>query len=87
MPEAGFIVLLLAFPLIGAAVRRWFVVLLPMVGWPLFYVGLAGEWWGYGVGDGWQFVAVLFTAIGTAATALAVLLGRTVKEPSHHPRG
>jgi len=47
MPEAAFVALLILFPLIGIAPRRWFAVLLR---WPLFYVGLNQEWWGHGTG-------------------------------------
>jgi hypothetical protein len=76
VPEAAVIGLLVAFPVVGAAFRRWAALALPVVGWPLFYVGLNEEWWGYGTGDGWPIVAAALTVVGTAATALGVWAGR-----------
>jgi hypothetical protein len=72
MPEAGVIVLLIAFPLVGLLVRRWATVVLPLIAWPVFYAGLDQGWWGDGTGDGWQYAAALLTVIGVASTALAV---------------
>jgi hypothetical protein len=68
--------LLVIFPLIGLAARRWLAVLLPAFGWPLYYLGLNRGWWGYGTGDGWQFVGAGLTAVGIIATALAVAVAR-----------
>ena len=81
MAEGAFVGLLLAFPLLGALTRRWSVLILALVGWPLFYAGLARGWWGYGVGDGWQYVAVAVTAVGVVSTALAVGLARWLRPP------
>lgn len=78
MPEAIWILLLLAFPAVGALTRRWAAALLPLLGWPLFYLGLDRDWWLYGTGDGWEAMAVLFTLLGTATTAWAVAVGRVV---------
>jgi hypothetical protein len=85
MPEAAVVALLIAFPALGAATRHWLVVLLPLLAWPLFYLGLNNEWWGYGTGEGWQTVAASFTAIGTLTTALGVWLGRATRKPSRLP--
>jgi hypothetical protein len=76
MPEAAFVVFLIAFPLVGVAARHWLALLLPTLGWPLFYVGLDQAWWGSGTGDGWQYVALLVTAVGVASTAVAVAAAR-----------
>jgi hypothetical protein len=76
MDEAAFVVLVIAFPLLGGAMRRWLALLLPVIGWPLFYVGLDRGWLGHGTGDGWQYLAVLMTTIGVVTTALAVALSR-----------
>ena len=78
MGEAAFVVLVIAFPLLGGAMGRWLALLLPVVGWPLFYVGLNRDWWGNGTGDGWQYLAVLMTIIGIFTTALAVAVSRAV---------
>jgi hypothetical protein len=76
MPEVAIVTLLIAFPLLGAIARRWSVLLLPIAGWPLFYLGLTRGWWGGGTGDGWQFAALLLTVIGLVSTALAIALAR-----------
>lgn len=81
MPEAAFVVLDIAFPLLGAAVRRWAALLFPVLGWPLLYLGLNLNWWGHGTGDGWQGLAVLMTAVGVVTTALAVAVSRAVWRP------
>jgi hypothetical protein len=72
MPEAGVIVLLIAFPLIGLLARRWTTIIFPLIAWPVFYAGLGHGWWGNGIGDGWQYAAVLLTLVGVASTAAAV---------------
>jgi hypothetical protein len=82
MLEAAVIGLLLFFPLLGIFVRHWVVVLLPLVGWPLFYLGLNKGWWLYGAGDGWQIVRDGFTVIGVVSTAFAVMLARRIKPRS-----
>ena len=79
MGEAAFVVLVIAFPLLGGAMRRWLALLFPVIGWPLFYVGLNRDWWGHGTGDGWQYLAVLMTTIGVVTTALAVALSRAIR--------
>ena len=76
MPEIAVIGLLIAFPLAGLLARHWLVIVLPLVGWPLFYLGLNRSWWGYGTGDGWQYAAVLLTAIGLVTTALVIAWAR-----------
>jgi hypothetical protein len=85
MVEATFVVLVFAFPLLGGAMRRWLALLLPVIGWPLFYFGLDRGWWGHGTGDGWQYLAVLMTTIGVVTTALAVALSHAVgRRPRPH---
>lgn len=62
--------LFLAALLLG---RRW-LLLVPAIGWPLVFLGLNLGWWAYGVGDGWQFLLVVWMLVGLAAvtTGLAV---------------
>jgi hypothetical protein len=80
--EGVVIAMLVAFPLAGLAIRRRIALILPLVGWPLFYVGLTHDWWGHGTGDAWQFVAAMLTLIGLGSTALAVSFGRAfVRRP------
>ncbi len=76
IPEAAFVALLVGFPLLGVVARRWMAVLPPLIGWPLFYVGLDSGWWLNGTGDGWKQVAVAFTVVGVSTTALAIAIGR-----------
>jgi Na+/melibiose symporter-like transporter len=72
MAEGVFVALLILFPLIGVASRSWIAVLLPAIAWPLFYAGLNQGSWGDGTGDGWQYVALVVTAVGILSTGLAV---------------
>ena len=53
--------------------RPW-LLLVPLLGWPLFFLGLSMEWWGYGVGDGWQFAAALWTLLGMVCVTVALSL-------------
>ena len=85
MAEAAFGVLIVIFPLLGGAMRRWLALLFPVIGWPLFYVGLNRDWWGHGTGDGWQYVALLMTTIGVVTTALALALSRAVGRRRRRP--
>jgi hypothetical protein len=82
MAEAVFVALLILFPLIGFAARSWFALLLPAIGWPLFYGGLNQGWWGNGTGDGWQYAALLVSAVGVLTTGLAVAAARASGRPT-----
>jgi hypothetical protein len=42
------------------------------------YGGLKQGWWGHGVGDGWQYVAVVITTFGVVTTALAIAFARRI---------
>lgn len=64
---------------IGGATRRWDALAIPVVLIPLYYVGLRLEWWGSGVGDGWQFAGALITLATTVATAITVATTRAVQ--------
>ena len=70
--------LLIAFPLLGLLVRRWSVLLVPLIAWPLYYIGRNQGWWGCcGTGDGWEMAAIAVTILGTGVSAGAVWLGQT----------
>jgi hypothetical protein len=56
--------------------RSWIVLVLPAVVVPAFYLGLRLGWWGHGVGDGWQFVALGVTVAALVLTATVVAVGR-----------
>lgn len=78
--------LLIAFPLIGVLARRWLVVAMPLVAWPIFYVGMNRGWWLYGTGDGWQYVARFFTVLGVVTTLLTIGVARTLVPPQEAHR-
>jgi UPF0716 family protein affecting phage T7 exclusion len=71
--------LVIGCPLVGALVRRWFVVALPLVAWPLFYWSLNEDW--LLDSDGWQRAALSLMLPGFVTTALAVAAGRSLKPP------
>jgi hypothetical protein len=74
---ALFVLLLIVPPLFGLLGRRWIAVVVPLLAWPIYYVGLNQRWWGVnGTGDGWQVLAVLATIGGILTTAAAVGFGR-----------
>jgi hypothetical protein len=79
MAEAAFVGLLILFPAAGVLARSWGALLLPALGWPLFYLGLNRGWWGNGTGDGWQYAAVLITAFGVVSTAISVAAARAMR--------
>jgi len=70
--------LLIVFPVLGMLTRRWLVVVLPLVAWPLLYEGVHRGWYLYGAGEGWQEARTSLTLIGVATTALAVLVARSL---------
>ena len=74
--EPAAVALLIAFPLVGALSRRWYAVALPLVGWPVFFIGLHQNWWGDGLGDAWRYPATALTAFGVVTTSLAVAAAR-----------
>lgn len=80
--EAIVIALLVGFPFAGAVLRRWYGLALPLVGWPLFYLGLGQSWWGNGLGDGWQYPAAGLAIVGLVTTALHIAVARRVRPPS-----
>jgi hypothetical protein len=63
----------------GLLIARWVALVIPAVLIPLFYIGLRYGWWGYGVGDGWQYVGAAITIVTIAATGGAVVLSHSVR--------
>ena len=69
--------LLLAILAVSAAlIRQWWTLVLPLAAVPIFYAGLRNGWWGDGVGDGWQYAAVMVTVVGFFGSVLGVVVGR-----------
>jgi hypothetical protein len=60
----------------GLILRRWGAIGVPAVLVPLYYVGLKSDWWGDGVGDGWQLAAGAVTVGAMLGTAIAVAVSR-----------
>jgi hypothetical protein len=86
--EVVFYPLLVIVALSGALIGRWWALLIPLVAWPTYFLGVAYEWWGYGLGDGWQFGFLLVMAISLAAVAIGVGIRRMPRghaRPSGNP--
>lgn len=86
--ELGLVALIAAMSVTGFVAGRWWAVLMPFAVVPAFYFGLAQEWWGYGLGDAWQYamfsvlvIAVAATAAGIAIRAMGDRLRRTSRSP------
>lgn len=77
--------LLVLIGLSGAAIGRWWALLIPVVVWPIFYLGVAQEWWGSGLGDGWQFGLLIVLTISLAAVAIGVALRLLVRPRAERP--
>lgn len=83
-PVSGFIFIAVAAAVAGAIVGRW-VVIAPAVGiWVLYFVGLKQEWWGSGVGDGWQAALVIGAGVAAIGSAVGVLIGRAIRTRAFH---
>jgi hypothetical protein len=80
-PDMGWVLLAAVIVSImsGLLIGRWIALIVPAVLIPLFYTGLRLGWWGYGVGDGWQYVGAVITIVTVAATGGAVVLSRTAR--------
>jgi hypothetical protein len=57
---------------LGLAFGRWWTLAIPIVVWPIYFLGLVLEWWGYGVGDGWQVGGLTIIAISVTSVAAGV---------------
>ncbi len=62
-----------AFLAAGILVGRWWFVAVPVVLWPLWYVGIELT---RGLGDGWWLGFLVVSGTSTALAALGVLLRR-----------
>lgn len=77
-----FLILVLAVAIaIGFLSGRWAVVAVLAAAWPLYFLGLHQEWWGHGVGDGWQVILVTGTFVAVVAGAVGVLARRRTTRP------
>ncbi len=62
----------------GFLVGRLLVAFIAPGIWALYMLGLTQEWWGYGVGDGWQYGLIVGVAAAGAGAATGVLVRRAV---------
>ena len=65
-------------------VGRWWVVLVPVVLWPLSFVGRVAGWWGSGVGDGWPAALVIGAIVGVCLTLIGIALHRALASTRRH---
>lgn len=66
--------------LTAVLVRSWWVLAIPMIGWPLLFLGLGHGWWGYGLGEEWYYPLIVFVLVGMAVAAAGVLLRRRLSD-------
>jgi hypothetical protein len=76
-----FLVPTATFLLLAVLTGRGWALLIPIVAWSLFYVGLLVGWWGNGVGDLWQLSAIINILAGVAAAGLGLWLRRLPRPP------
>ena len=53
--------------------RRLAMFVSPAI-WALYILGLTQDWWGHGVGDGWQYGLVVGAAAAAGGAATGVLV-------------
>jgi hypothetical protein len=75
---------LAAAAVLGFAIGRWPAVVLAAAAWPLYVLGRKAEWWGNGVGEGWQ-VALVVGAVLAFVGAVAGVLARRALWPGGGP--
>ena len=77
-----FLILVLAVAIaVGFLIGRWAIVIVLAAAWPVYFLGLHQEWWGHGVGDGWQVILVAGTLAALCAGAAGVFARRKTRTP------
>lgn len=66
--------------LLGLLFGRAWLLLLPTLGWPLVFLAFSLGWWGYGLGESWQFFMFLWILLGVSAVGAGMFLHRLI----HH---
>jgi hypothetical protein len=88
MPPEGLLVILIgALGAAGFGTGSWFALTAPFLAVPAFYLGLDRGWWGYGLGDGWQYAMLAILAIAVAVTAGGILARRAAGVQRRADRG
>jgi hypothetical protein len=77
--------LLVLVALSGALIGRWWALFIPFIVWPIFFLGVRQEWWGNGLGDGWQFGFLLVLSISLVAGIVGLALRVRVMPRSQPP--
>jgi hypothetical protein len=77
--EAVVIILFVLVALSSAVIGRLWALVIPLLVWPVYFLGLDRDWWGYGMGDGWQLGAVAITGVSLISVAVCVGLRSLVK--------
>jgi hypothetical protein len=73
------IVIATASVVIGFAGGRWVIPPLLAGAWILYVAGREQEWWGSGVGDGWQIALIVGAVVAGVAGAAGVVARRRIK--------
>lgn len=63
----------------GFVVGRWMALVPAAVVMPIYWIGLRAGWWGYGVGDGWQYLSVLTTVLASCGAAAGVAVRKRLR--------
>jgi hypothetical protein len=69
----------LGFFLVAFIAGRAWALLLPVISWTLWFLGLRERWWGNGLGDNWHYAFAGVTLLGLAAAAAGLGLRATVR--------
>jgi hypothetical protein len=80
------IVIATASVVIGFVIGRWTIPIVLAGAWLLYVIGRKQEWWGSGVGDGWQVALVVGTVLAAVAGAVGVLARHKVRRPNSRHR-
>jgi hypothetical protein len=76
------IVIAAASVVIGFASGRWAIPLVVAAAWLLYVVGRKQEWWGTGVGDGWQVALIVGTVVAALAGEAGVFARHRIRPPA-----
>lgn len=75
---SGFLVIGVAAAIAGAIVGRWIIAAGAVGVWVLYFAGLKQEWWGSGVGDGWEAALLIGAGAAALGSILGILIGRAI---------
>ena len=77
------LVLITALPSAFASflIGRWPVAFAAPAAWILFVLGRKADWWGHGVGDGWEYALLAGAVVAAAGAASGVLTRRAMYRP------